>query len=159
MVPTDIREAIGPYMGTDFPWEGVNLHWGLPEGSPSANLPHVLVKRGVASVLARPNRGLRTAAATMGFEVYIDPKFFNMNTASGRALLAHEFHHVEQYKRDPSMLIRYEQLAEVASPDRPWEHPMEMPAYEKEREVYCREVALGTPKGNWEPLLVVLWGC
>lgn len=159
MVPTDVRDALAPHMSRDFPWDGVNLHKGLPAEAPQVHLPHVLVVRKVSAVLARAHRGLHTAAATLGLEVWIDPKFYDVNTASGRALIAHEFHHVEQFKRDPSMLIRYEQLAEVAPPDRPWEHPLELPAYEKEREVYCKEVAMGTPKGRWEPLLVALWGC
>ncbi len=159
MIPDEARRVLEPFMG-NLPWENINLHVGrLPIGA-DGQLAYALIPRAVMAISApRAFRALKTAAVTMKRDIFIVPEHANMEDAAGLSLLAHELVHVKQGEVDPQFLARYSELAAHTAPDRPWENPFEMQAYQKERQVYCSLVARGVPKGKWVPLGVTLWGC
>lgn len=156
MVPDRARWVLSPF----FPglnWEGIQVHVGP---LPAVQAPMVLLLRPTAAVTASaPARTLRTVGITIGEDIFINEDHADLRSAAGLALLAHEVYHVEQGRRDPLFNMHYEEAADSTPRDRPWENPFELPAYLKERNVYCTLVGQGVPKGRWTPLGVALWGC
>ena len=156
MVPDRARRVLTPF----FPglnWEGIQIHVGR---LPASQGLMVMLPRPLAAVTGYDAaRTLQTVGVTIGEDIFLSPQHADEGTAAGLALLAHEVYHVEQGRRDPLFNVRYNEAAAFTPQDQPWENPFELPAYLKERDVYCTLVARGLPRGRWTPLGVTLWGC
>lgn len=79
--------------------------------------------------------------------VAVHPKYFAPGTASGGALLAHEFFHVWQYEVVPNFIEQYaEEAARIEHEGKaPWDNGFERPAYQFERDVRQYLLSLGLP--------------
>jgi len=157
-IPTETRDLLSPYVPADTPWD-VDVRLRVPH-SLSAALPSSRIPRPVMAVTARSeDRALLAIGQSFDGVVVLHPRFADLETAAGLSLLGHEMVHQQQFSTIPKFLAAYSAAARDTPKDRPWENPFEFPAYEAERNIYCRLVADGFPPGNWTPLGVQLWGC
>ena len=104
-------------------------------------------------------RNLRPIGRSTAGVVTLHPRFGDLETASGLALLAHETVHQQQFLNIPNFNDEYAKANRGIDRDRPWDNPFELEAYMKERDVFCSLVASGFPKGSWTPLGVQAFGC
>lgn len=151
-------ELLSPYFPEGLR-QGVELRVGRVEAL--TGLPRSMsTPTTVASVLRRP-RPLRTIAVSEDGLIILDPQHADLDSAAGLALLAHEYVHQEQFAALGArpFELQYEEAERTTPASQPYLNPFELPAYQKEREVYCREVARGRRPGAWVPLGVQLWGC
>ena len=180
MIPADARATLAPFFAgrAGMPWESVQLFLrSAPEApgpggmarprscwTPSVRIrrsPVMLVTgRTPASVASAVPASLRIVGLSEPGVITLDPQFAeDLSTAAGLSLLAHEMEHQEQFATIPDFERRYDQVEAMTPRDRPWENIFELPAYQREREVYCGLVAIGYPEGAWVPMGVQLWGC
>lgn len=136
-------QFIGPFLpGLDI----VNHDIDVRAGMPAFTHPR-----------SRPARGhLVKAASALPGVITIAPQRYNLSTASGIALLAHELVHQEQFQNDPGSLDAYdaEERRVKAAGLPPWANRFEKPAYETEARVYYAALDAGYPPGDHVPLLV-----
>jgi len=99
---------------------------------------------------------LERAASSLPGNVTVHPKYSDMDTAAGIALLAHELVHQGQFETMPDFDAEYE--AESRYVDEwglpPYENALERPAYEREVEAYLAALEAGYPPGEHTPLLI-----
>jgi hypothetical protein len=154
-----ILEGVSPLS-----WDGIDVKV-RPLTGLGAFVPQSKVWSGLKYVVGkmrgsrRSRAGLKAVGATIGETIYIDPDFADWNTAAGLALLAHERLHVEQKRTIPGFDELYAEAQATVHPQRPWENPYEMDAYQRECQVYYRLVAEGVPPGSWVPLGVAMGFC
>lgn len=158
MVPDRARQVLEPLMGPGIPWNDITVHVGrLPQG---ALAPQALALRPVMAVTAKGlAKSLMTVGMTIHRDIWLAQGHQDFESAAGLALLAHELVHVRQGEEDPQFPDKYDVAARNTPSERPWENPYEAQAYEEERQIYCRLVAEGWPKGRWIPLGASMWGC
>lgn len=156
MIPERTRQILEPFLGSNLPWNDINLTIG---NLPHALAPSALIPRNVMAVSARGiARALKAVGMTIHRNIWIDKSHADFETAAGLSLLAHELVHVEQFEQIPNFDKLYHQAAWAIPRDQPYLNPYEETAYRTEVEVYCALLAEGYPKGKWEPLGVALWG-
>lgn len=99
---------------------------------------------------------LQRAASARPGVITVHPSLFDLTTASGLSLLAHELEHQRQFQQDPRSLHDYarEQRRIEQQNLPPWENKYERPAYEVEADVYEQAMAAGYPPGKHRPLLL-----
>lgn len=136
-------EFIGPYLpGLDIVNQDINVSAGMPAWVHE-------------SARAAEGHLVRAASALPG-RITLLPSRYNLRTASGIALLAHELEHQRQFQRDPHAMDRYaiEQARVEANGLAPWENAYEKPAYRLEARVYREALTAGYPPGDHQPLLI-----
>lgn len=105
------------------------------------------------------DRKLRPIGRSTDGVVVLSPKYADLNTAAGLALLGHERVHQDQFAEIPNFQAEYNRAQRGVDRNRPWDNPFELEAYMKERDIFCGLVARGVPAGNWVPLGVEVFGC
>ena len=158
-IPQQARELLEQFFPGGARWDAELVFRQLSFMSGVA-APSSYGPRAVAAVtLPRAQQRLRPIGRSLDGIVILDPRFGNLDTAAGLALLAHELEHQDQWRSIPDFERQYAQENRTTPRDMPWENPFEKAAYQKERAVFCQLVADGVPRGSWTPLGVQLWGC
>jgi len=161
-LPEDTKQMLRTVSSLD--WEGVDVQV-QPLSGLTARVPQSRIWAGLIYVtgsmrgLRQIRSSLRAVGATIGQTIFIDPSFAKWNTAAGLALLVHERRHVEQKRTIPGFDDLYIEAQANVHPDRPWENPYEMDAYQEECRAYYDLLAKGVPPGNWVPLGVAMGFC
>ncbi len=156
LIPEEYLAAIAPYFQQGVP----NADLVVRRIEAMATAPRAMRSLGGGVMMVTARSGLRTIGLSTNGQVTLDPDHADLSTAAGIALLAHEEEHQVQYQQYGERFdALYEQADRSTPRDKPWLNPFELPAYMKERAVYCDKVREGWPKGPWIPLGVQLWGC
>ncbi len=155
-IPELTREVLQPFFNAPLP--DVEITRGSVNTQLFSLAPRSMRPNAVMSVVGA-RAGLRTIGVSTHGHITLDPSHFDLNSAAGLALLAHEEVHQQQYLDVPNFDHAYEDVDRYVDRSRPWENPYELKAYQKERDVYCGLVQQGYPAGSWTPLGVKLWGC
>lgn len=97
----------------------------------------------------------RRVGASVPGNITIHPDFFDLNTASGVALIAHEMYHQWQLQYDQSIFddYQYEEQRRLSQGLPPWANRFEYPAYVFEAVFYELARRSGLPSGDHQPLL------
>lgn len=144
MLDPDVERFISQRVGIDI--SGIQLQVGVPSFRLTQEMSASVVYPGA----------LQQVGSSLPNLIIISPEAFEPGTASGIALLAHEYFHQAQFQTIPDFMSLYQ--TEAARVEReglkPYENIFEWPAYELEAQVYVEALAQGYPAGSWKPLLV-----
>lgn len=99
---------------------------------------------------------LERAASSLPGRVTLHPKYSDLDTAAGIALVAHELLHQQQFETIQDFEVEYaaedQRVRQHGLP--PYENLFERPAYELEAEAYLAALDQGYPAGDYTPLLI-----
>ena len=121
----------------------------LPEGTirrlqplfPTLNLRSIQVQvtepMSIAVCRCCPHAYIKAGSSPRPGLIMISPTFWNPESEEGHRLIAHEVYHQAQQTATPYFDALYDALAEEVERRGlpPWEHPMEVPAYNFEKGV------------------------
>jgi len=103
-----------------------------------------------------PAMAMERAASSRPNRITIHPRYADLDTASGKALLAHEWVHQQQFENIPDFKHTYaiEQRRVERAGLPPYANILERPAYEREVQAYLIALEEGYPPGEHVPLLL-----